>query len=363
MFSLTLFERQNFFVHRLLRLSKRPGQFRAEAILPHSRLNNNPFALRKGWTTNRIRSMKSLLQTQAWVDFKAKQGWTVHRLPTFFVLERPLPLGKSLLYAPEVSLPEATTADLQSLIEQVGKLSDAAIFFRLEIFEELGEAEHPLTVPLIQTGFTKAFEETQPEHRQWVDISHDPATILAKMKEKGRYNIRLSERKGVRTRISTDTKDVEVFYHLFKTTAAREGFAIRSQQYFVDLCQMLFDHQLGELIIAEYQGRPLAALILTYYDGLASYLYGASSNDDRNVMAPYAAHWEAIQSAQAHDCIIYDLLQIAPKEAGEGHHYSALSRFKERFGGQAVQLVGGWDYPLQPVWYQLFKWAEKIRRR
>ncbi len=314
--------------------------------------------------------MQSLLQTQAWADLKAKQGWQVHQiqLPTseriIHVLEKPLPFGQSFLYAPEASLPDESFTQLDQLTQVVKSLSETAIFFRLEVFQPLGELgmNQSSVAALTQAKFEKAFEEVQPEHRQWVDISHDETTILASMKEKGRYNIRLAEKKGITTRISTDIKDVEVFYQIFQTTAVRDGFRIRNHQYFIDLCQMLFAHNYGELVIAEYQGQPLSALIITYFDGLASYLYGASSNEYRNLMAPYAAHWAAIKSAKKHNCTTYDLLQIAPPNASENHKYTNLTRFKERFGGERVELVGNWDYIFQPAWYRLFKLAETIRR-
>lgn len=310
----------------------------------------------------------SLLQTKAWADFKASQGWRSHEIKLegqdepVRVLERSLGFGKSMLYAPEVGL-NLSTHQLTDLAIILRQQVPSAIFFRLELLTPFSETDTSLTAALTQAHYKKSFEEVQPEHRQWIDISKDETTIIASMKEKGRYNVRLAERKGVKTRISTDTKDVEVFYSIFKETADRDGFSIRSKQYFDDLCAMLFAQKTGELVIAEFEGVPLAALIITYYDGLASYLYGASSSKYRNLMAPYAAHLAAIRSAKKHDCTIYDLLQITPLNAHEKHHYTNLTRFKQQFGGERVDLIGSWDYVYQPLWYQGFKMAEKMRRR
>lgn len=306
--------------------------------------------------------MQSLLQTELWANFKGKQGWTTHQLAVnqhpIFVLERDLFLGKSLLYAPEVSFEQVQPVQFKELVTQAHQLSHKAICFRLELLEPLGGE-----TSLQQAGFQKSFEEIQPAHRQWVDITSDEETILSQMKEKGRYNVRLAQRHEVKTRISTDTKDIEVFYHLFKTTADRNGFSIRSRVYFDQLTEMLFTHNLGELVIAEYNNKPLCALIITYYGGVASYLYGASSNEDRQIMAPYAAHWAAIHSAKLRGCHTYDLLQVAPEDAPATHHYNHLTQFKQRFGGKRVDLLGSWDYILQPLWYSAFKMAQQIRRR
>lgn len=327
--------------------------------------------------------MQSLLQTKIWADFKAAQGWKSHmiELPNqaqpLSVLERPLTFGKSLAYAPEVTLPTYEPDQLSNLAKTIQNQIPNAIFFRLELFEPLGEvvghttytshatqgSNQSIIATLKKAGYQKAFEETQPEHRQWLDIAHDEAAIMAQMKEKGRYNIRLAERKGVTTRISTDIKDVEVFYQLFKETAIRDGFQIRQESYFLSLCRTLFEHNLAHLIIAEHDGQPLSALIITYYDGLASYLYGASSNAGRHLMGPYAAHWAAIKAAKDRGCKHYDLIQIAPPDASPNHKYTNLTRFKQQFGGQRVDLVGGWDFVYQPLWYQAFTWSQKIRRR
>lgn len=303
--------------------------------------------------------MRSLLQTKEWAEFKASQGWKddqflINNLQ-FSILSRELAFGKWMVYAPEVSIDNLTAEILKELAKQAFSFQKSAIFFRLELFIE----DNDSAKKALQTaGYRKAFEEIQPEYRQWVDITADEQTILANMKEKGRYNIGLAERKGVKTRISTSTSDVDIFYRLFESTAKRNNFSIRSIEYFRSLCEMLFSRQLGELVIAEHEGQPLTALITTYYDGLASYLYGASSDIKKDLMAPYAAHFTAIKRAKEKGCHTYDLLQV-----GVDGKYSGLTLFKSQFGGRPVKLVGGWDYVYQPIWYTLFKWAEQIRRR
>lgn len=312
--------------------------------------------------------MTSLLQTKKWADLKASQGWKTHRIELsgqaepISVLERELAFGKTMLYAPEVILDKKATKSLEELAKKCRKEAPDAIFLRLELMMPYSETDTALTAQLTNAHYRKSFEEVQPEHRQWIDIGGDETTILATMKEKGRYNVRLAERKGVVARISTNTKDVEAFYKIFSETAARDGFRIRNKAYFDALCAMLFKEDLGELIIAEKDGEPLAALIITYYDGVASYLYGASSNAQRNLMAPYAAHMMAIRSAKKHDCTVYDLLQIAPPNTEE-HAYASLTRFKQQLGGERMDLVGSWDSIYRPSWYIAFMLAEKLRRR
>jgi lipid II:glycine glycyltransferase (peptidoglycan interpeptide bridge formation enzyme) len=94
----------------------------------------------------------------------------------------------------------------------------------------------------------------------------------------------------------------------------------------------------------------------------ATYLYGASSNIKRNLMAPYALQWKAIQDAQSSGCIVYDLFGIPPNEDPD-HPMAGLYRFKTGFGGSIIHRPGSWDYPCKPLLYTLFKRAEHLRKK
>jgi len=315
--------------------------------------------------------MQSLLQTQEWADLKVSQGWQSHEINGVFVLEKKLPLGKSFLYAPEVDFNKLQ--NIQNFLTKIQKISENSnsIFFRLEILDEFDEK----FVEIIkQNGFIKAFEELQPEWRQIIDLSKTDEEILAQMKPKGRYNIKIAQRENLNVKKSENIDD---FYEIFRKTAKRDGFSIRPKKYFENLLKFLGKNV--ELLVArlpsqdsdicgqaEYQGKIIAAAIVTYYQDTASYLYGASSNEYRNLMAPYLLHWQAIRRAKEKGGKYYDLLAVAPAGASEKnalrHKYSGITRFKEQFGGRKVHLVGGWDLVYQPTWYKLFKIAERIRR-
>lgn len=302
--------------------------------------------------------MKSLLQTKVWADFRQSQGWQIHWVGEILVLEKALPMGFSFLYAPELIL-----ASFQDKAEELQVLlkKQKAIFLRLDFLDQYEEEGANL---LKEKGFRKAFEEIQPEYRQWVDLAPEEEQILAQMKEKGRYNIRLAQRRGV---VVKKSDQIDEFYDLFRQTAARDGFQIRPRAYFVKLWRLLQENNYGELLVAYWQNQPVAAEIVTYFDSIASYLYGASGNAYREVMAPYLLHWEAIKEAKRRNCQIYDLLAISPfsekpkAESGK-HKYAGITRFKEQFGGRKVQLLGSYDLVFRPFWYNLFKIAEKIRR-
>lgn len=313
---------------------------------------------------NKTHHPKSFLQSDVWGSFRETQGWHAHKVGELLILERPLPLGKSFLYAPELNgHPELLVTLLPALYEIATRRN--SLFFRLELnVAKSDPLAEQWQAAFSYTGFQKAFESVQPDDRQIVYLSSGEAAVLAQMKQKGRYNVRVAERAGVTVRestLKTLEEDVAIFYALFKETAKRDKFSIRLQAYFQDLAKTLYEHNCGTLFIASLQGQPLAASIITLYDGVASYLYGASSNEHRSAMAPYAMHWSAMQWAIRNNATAYDLLAIKP-ETEKKHTYDGITRFKQQFGGESIHLLGSWDLPLQPIWYTLFKTAESLRR-
>lgn len=291
----------------------------------------------------------SFLQSKQWADFKQSQGWQPHKENDIFVLERKLPLGKSLLYAPEVFISNLSEISKISKISKT--ISDSLIFFRLEII-------NPITPDFVavleRNGFVKSFEQMQPEHRQVVDLKPLPDEIFKQMKPKGRYNINVAKRHGVRV----TTGEVKTFYQLYRQSAKREKFAARVQNYFEDLIKHFPDQV--EIFIASYQNQPVAAALVVFWKGVASYLYGGSAGEHRNVMAPTLLHWKIIEEAKRRKMKQYDLLAIAPDD--KPHKFAGLRRFKQQFGGRQVDLVGSWDLIFRPWWYRIYRLAESVRR-
>lgn len=336
--------------------------------------------------------MVSLLQTKEWADFKVRQGWKAHEIDNIFVLEKKLPFGQSFLYAPEIDFYTIVQQTggfeyfLQN-IENIRKISNP-IFTRLEFIDKMPpDNGGNIVEKLKKYRFIKAFEEVQPEWRQVIDISKSDDEILAQMKQKGRYNIRVAEKSGVVIENPpAGGANIDDFYNIFCETAKRDGFEIRPKEYFENLMQKFASNDIAELFVAKYNGKTIAAVIATFFADTASYLYGASSNDFRNVMAPYLLHWQIIKRAKEKECKFYDLLAIEPfrdpqtaisykeninnyqpaedgRRKAELHKYAGITRFKEQFGGQKVQLVGSWDLIYKPTWYKLFKIAERYRRK
>ena len=168
--------------------------------------------------------------------------------------------------------------------------------------------------------------------------------VFENLHKKARYNIRLSDRKGIKTRVSTDEKDIDVFYDLTKIMSQRQGISHRPKDYFKRLLKY-FDTR---IFISEYEGKPLSAAICIKYKKRMFYIYGASSNEHRNRMPNFNMQWAMIKYAIEEGCDEYDLGGVYVLNDSSG-----LYRFKRQFA-QVVEYIGEYDYVLDKKAYEKF---------
>jgi lipid II:glycine glycyltransferase (peptidoglycan interpeptide bridge formation enzyme) len=323
-----------------------------------------------------------LLQTRAWGALKARFGWRAERVLLLSndapiagaqMLFRRLPLGLTFAYIPRGPIAD-DPATFGALANALAAISAAHGAFTLKI--EPNTPSPPFAFPTERTFIPS--RPIQPQTTIHVDLTRDLDAILAQMKPKWRYNIRLAERKGVTVRAG-NASDVPLFYQLLQLTSARDRFAIHSTDYYRAAIELLSADERARLFIAEYAGEMIAAIFVTAVGDEAIYLYGASGNAHRDKMPNHALHWSAIQWAKARACTRYDLWGIADTawaEVDEHPERSAvgvqspdaspmphgLYRFKQGFGGQVVRYAGAYDVVFSRTKYWLYQRALAARR-
>lgn len=308
--------------------------------------------------------MGSILQTKQWADFKKNFGFEIISSDNLFVYKKELPFRKNFLYVPEVSSSQINGNQIEQL-KGLAK-NHNSIFLRLELIDRYGDNANKI---LLSMGFKQAFEQVQPKWRQIVDLTPTRGTILSQMKQKGRYNVKLAERKGVQIR-KISLKEfgdkeklfVNQFFEIYNQTVKREGIGGRSRDYFFKMAKAFEQTDYLWVYIAFYENKPLAAALISVYESVASYLYGGSSSENREVMAPYLMHWQIMIDAKEKGSQIYDLIGRS-KPDNLNSKWAGITRFKEQFGGQAVEILGSYDFINNKFAYQVFKLIEKRRRR
>ncbi len=323
-----------------------------------------------------------VLQTWEWGQFKAHYGWET--LPytwqddsgqvtaAALVLQRRIPIagmGRRLrvLYVPkgplcdwsQVDLRRRVLRDLAELARQRG-----AIFIKIDpdvclgsgVPGQAGFLEDPLGQALVSelraSGWRFSLEQIQFRNTVLIDLTPDLDTLLAKMKQKTRYNIRLAGRKGVRVRLG-NLNDLRELYRMYAETSIRDSFVIRDEDYYLEVWSTFMQAGMAEPLIAEVEGEAVAGLFVFRFAHKAWYLYGMSRQVHREKMPNHLLQWEAMQRAKASGCRLYDLWG-APDEFDESDPLWGVYRFKEGLGGNLVQHIGAWDLPVRPLYYYLY---------
>lgn len=203
-------------------------------------------------------------------------------------------------------------------------------------------------------------DEIQPRFVFRLDIKGKTEDeVLAGCHQKTRYNIRLAKRKGVVVKEGT-REDLKDFHKIMIETGSRDGFIIRSLDYFEKMYDELAPKHM-KLLMAYYEDKPISGIIPIMYGNKTWYLYGASSNQHRNLMPNYLLQWEMIRQAIQNKCDIYDFRGVSGV-VDESHPQYGLYRFKKGFGAEFTEFIGEVYWPFKPLTYKLYKIAEKTFR-
>jgi peptidoglycan pentaglycine glycine transferase (the first glycine) len=309
-----------------------------------------------------------ILQTVGWGDLKSEFGWNIERICVegtgAQVLFRNLPLGFSIAYLPKGPVGE----DWKALLSELDRICRKRRAIVLKV-EPDGWEEDEAALAQLLPGFTPGGIPVQPRRTIVIRLDGDEASWLERMKPKTRYNIRLAERKNV---VVHSSSDVDSFYRLMQVTGGRDGFGVHSLAYYQRAYTVFHERGAAELLIAEFEGRPLAGLLVFAQGKRSWYFYGASNDEERNRMPTYALQWEAMRWAAAHGCSEYDLWGV-PDEGEdilEGQFESrsdglwGVYRFKRGFGGQVKRAASTWEKVYITPMYHFYRWyALRAHRR
>lgn len=206
---------------------------------------------------------------------------------------------------------------------------------------------------LNKLGWRYASQQIQFKNTFWIDLSPSEDQLLSGMKQKTRYNIRLSERKGVRV-AEGNRADIEKLYEMYLETSIRDGFIIRPKAYYLDVWSRFIQAGLARPLIAYYEDVPIAALLLFHFAEKSFYLYGMSTEQRRELMPNYLLQWEAIKFSKRLGCQIYDLWG-APDVFDESDRMWGVYRFKDGLGGKVIETIGAHDYPTSRFTYTIIQ--------
>ncbi|MFQ5610514.1 MAG: lipid II:glycine glycyltransferase FemX [Anaerolineae bacterium] len=314
---------------------------------------------------------RHVLQTWEWGEFKSRWGWQPVRLlwagarrplAAAQVLRRAIPgTPWGMMYVPKgPALDYEDLATVRQVLTALAGFARArrAIFIKIDpdvarSYGATSENDNVLAQPVLDClaaqGWRFSSQQIQFRNTIVIDLSVDEDALLARMKGKWRYNIRLAARKGV-TVSQGGAEELPAFYRLYAQTSRRNGFLIRPEAYYLDLWSQFMAAGRASLILARVGPEPVAGLILFHFEDTAWYMYGASSDRYRNLMPNYLLQWEVMQLARRLGCRRYDMWG-APDAFDESDPMWGVYRFKAGFGGELIRGLGAFDFPTNRVAY------------
>jgi lipid II:glycine glycyltransferase (peptidoglycan interpeptide bridge formation enzyme) len=316
-----------------------------------------------------------VLQTTKWGRLKVASGWDYWPLAVMdkgqiqaaaLILTKNLPVGGKAGYSPRGPLftsPEALETLLAAGSEFLKE--QRALVWKMDPPLPDGdpvwrECVRRLGLRFIDTG--PDFGGVQPRYVMTLDLNSSPDTLLKNMKSKTRYNIRYAQRKGVQVVKVRERQLLNVFYCLLQETAARDRFTIRPLEYYEAMWDQLMENGLAQLFLAYHEGLPLAGAICFRLPHRVWYVYGASSNERRNLQASHLLQWEMIRWAKGLGCRVYDSRGVSG-DLSEANPLYGLYRFKEGFGAKLETYVGEFDLPIRQGGYVLWRGGLAVHNR
>ncbi len=323
-----------------------------------------------------------ILQTGEWGELKSAFGWEAVRIVSgdvgIQILFRKLPLGLTIAYAPK---PVFTHPRSNDFSRSPGGTTEVAITWGEDFWNEIDSVcrkHRAIFLKIEPDAWTDEFifhlssfilspHNIQPPGTIIVDIRGTENEILSRMKQKCRYNIRLAEKKGVAVRA---WDDIPAFHKMLLVTGGRDNFGVHSLDYYRRAYELFHPTGMAELLVAEYEGKPLAALMVFTHGKRAYYMYGASTDEERNRMPTYLLQWEAMKWARSKGAEEYDLWGVPDEDEKtlEGNFEKrsdglwGVYRFKRGFGGALKRAQQAVDRVYRPLLYRMYLLWMRFRK-
>ncbi len=293
------------------------------------------------------------LQSWAWGEFRKSNRVKVVRLNEGFQITfHQIPkLPWTVGYCPKSKMP--SKKDLEAIRKEAVNQKAIMVKFEPNVKASLGTDMKKLGLVKGRSLFTK--------FSFWLDLTKTETELFAGMKSKTRYNVRLAEKKGVQVVEDSSDKGFEDYWKLMKETTSRQAFYAHNRAYHLKMWQEMKKAGQAHLFKAVYKKKVLSAWIVFILNGVLYYPYGASSRDNRELMANNLLAWKVIKFGKDKGCKLFDMWGSLGKDPNKNDPWYGFHKFKEGYGGELVEFVGSWDMVVNPALYWVYRMGESVR--
>lgn len=296
----------------------------------------------------------SIWQTKHWQEMlqKSLQTETFFEIDGVFIEKRKVSLGEYWLFV--IWLNKELTEKQIQLFQQLCK-KEKCLFIQIESIQYTEVSFFQNVLPFKEWYYKKFI----PPYTAVIDLTKNEEEILNHMKPKGRYNINLAGKKWVTVwKVEKIKENIEVYHSLMQETTSRDNFSGNTYWYYETFLTTLEN---SELFIAYFEWKAIAGWIFVFKWDTSYYYYGASSNEHRNLMAPYLLQWSAILEAKKRACKIYDFLWIAtPWE--ENSSLAGVTDFKLKLSQDSRKVSESIIWIHKKWKYRLIQIARKLKK-
>ena len=293
------------------------------------------------WEKFVVESKAPYLQSTAWADIKAANGWRAVRIATQaagspiaaqLLIRRARGLPWALGYIPRGPiggpLDKVRLAAFSARLKQEAKRQGIAY---VTVEPELG----PETAGMVRDLGWQPTSHIQPDKSRVIDLDRPKDQIWADVHRKARQSVSKAERLGVRV-VEVDADRLPDFYRIHAEMTQRTHVVPRAESTFRLMWSVLAPRGMARMFIAESQesGEPVAGLFIVLCGTRAVDLYGGTTAEGNATRANYLLKWRAIEECIEAGIKEYDLWGLAR---------SGIAQFKAAWGGQEVNYVGAWD--------------------
>ncbi len=307
------------------------------------------------------------LQSWAWGEFRRQTGVGLSRLmeiedekvqEVFQITWHRIPkTNKYIGYCPKSAIP-----DMEAL-EEIKKTAEkkGAILVKFEPNEKVNE-ENKLKIEALEKMFNLVKGKSLfTKFTFQLDISKSEEELLKNMHQKTRYNLRLAEKRGVEIVEDKTEEGFEDYWKLTEETTKRQRFFAHTKNYHHKMWQTMLGSGMGHLFKAIYEGKVLTTWMVFVLNGVIYYPYGASSNENREVMASNLMMWEVIKFGKKENCSLFDMWGSLGKDPDPKDPWFGFHKFKQGYGADLVEFIGTYDLVISRPLYWLYNVANQAR--
>jgi lipid II:glycine glycyltransferase (peptidoglycan interpeptide bridge formation enzyme) len=296
----------------------------------------------------------SYLQTSAWAEAKAANGWSPVRvlasgeIGAQVLVRRPRPFPWTYAYAPrgpvaaawDAGSIAAFTEALREILPQGGRRPSHVRIDPPVEANGSDDRDGATSAALRRLGW-RPVPAVLPPSTHVVDLAGSEDDLWSGLRKKWRQYVNRGRHAGLEV-VAGGRDELAEFHAIYADTAKRTGFAIRPMSEYTRVWDAFSRTASCELLFARLpDGEAVSTLFLIRCGDRVVEPWGGMTGAGADTRASYLLKWEAMRRSRAAGATLYDMWG--------GLLMSGIAHFKRGFGGRDVEYVGTWDLVLDPL--------------